>query len=484
MSRDYDLIIIGSGPAGFSCAMQSAKFNKKVLMIEAHETHIGGAWVNTGTMPSKALREAAKTITEFNTHFGAEKKIKPYERYKMADLLRYKNEILEQEIRKIKDDLINNEVNVARGFARFADKHTVEVQTHVGTKESYSADFILIGAGCSPAEPKNFEIDHNKIFNYESILEITHIPRRLVIIGWGVHAMEYATTFAALGTRVSVLSERSDDLPFLDHEISEHFKNHYSASIKIRNNIAIKSIDFNSLRNNSEVHFYEQNKEKRLQVLETEYVLWLGGREPNIEGLHLDEFGIKTDSEGFIIAETGNQTSVANIYAAGDIIGFPMLTSAAVTQGRQAACTMFGIPFLGEPDQYPYGIYTIPEIANIGITEQDACNLGLKVTVGRANFSDIAKANITNQPQGILKLVFSTESLKLLGVHIIGDQAANLIHLGQSIMAFDGDIRYFIQHAMNYPTLSEAYRVAAFNGLNKVHKAGVKYEKLLNNNEK
>ncbi len=208
MSHDYDVIILGSGPAGFSCAMQSSKFDKQALVVESHETHLGGTWINTGTMPSKALREAAKTILEFNTQFDDDKNEKPYELFKMEDLLQYKNEILERENRKVKDDFIKNKVDVARGIGRLVDEHTIEVETHFGTTETYTADFILLSTGASPAPPDEFEIDHDKILDYESILNITHIPRRLVIVGSGVHAVEYASIFSALGTRVTVLSKR------------------------------------------------------------------------------------------------------------------------------------------------------------------------------------------------------------------------------------------------------------------------------------
>ncbi len=482
MSHHYDLIVIGSGPAGFSCAMQAAKFNKKVLMVEKKEDQVGGTWIHTGTIPSKSLREAAKTILEFNTHFKDRPHSKPHEHYKMADLLQYQKGILERENQKAEDDLLNNNVELKRGTAQFVDNHTLEVETPAGAVETHTADFILIGAGCSPADPENFEVNHKNILNYKSILELTHIPGRLVIIGWGVHGMEYATTFGALGARVSVLSEKKNDLPFLDQEVSEEFKNTHANNINIRNEISIEKIEFNSLRNNTEVHFKDSKEPGRVQVLETEYILWLGGRQSNIEGMNLNNVGVETNKESyenFIITNADYQTSVENIYAAGDIIGFPMLASASFTQGRLAACNMFGIPFLETPDQYPYGIYTIPEMAHVGITEQHARKLDLNFTIGRADFEEVAKANMTNQSDGFLKLIFETETLKLLGVHIIGNAAANLIHLGQSVMAHKGDIRYFIQYAMNYPTLSEAYRIAAFNGMNKVFKEGVKYETIL-----
>lgn len=484
MSRDYDVIVIGTGPAGFSCAMQSSKFDKRALVVESHKEYLGGTWINTGTVPSKSLREAAKTILEFNEQFGEQEDQKPYERFQMADLLRYKQEIMEKENRKVKNDLIKNKVDVARGFGRLIDEHTVEVETHFGSKETYTADFVLVCTGSNPIKPKKFEIDNDKVLDYKSILDLTHIPRRLTIIGSGVNAIEYATTFAALGTRVTVLSGRKDYLTFLDHEIKEHLQcTLKNKGINIKTNVAIQEVEFTGLRNQTEVKFKAKSGDKRVQVVETEHVLFLGGRKPNIDGLNLDTVGVKTDEDLFIVTDDSFKTNIDSIYAAGDVIGFPRLASASFTQGRLAACNMFGIPALEVPDQIPYGIYTIPEISNIGITEKKAEEMGLDVTVGRAYFENIAKADMTNHTEGILKLVFSTESLKLLGVHIIGDEAADLIHLGQAVMSYDGDVRYFIHHVMNYPTMSQAYRIAAFNGVNRVYQAGVKYRNILEDSE-
>ena len=483
MSRDYDIIIIGTGPAGFSCAMQSSKFDKDVLVVESHKKYLGGTWINTGTVPSKALREAAKNILDFNEQFGDHEHKKPYERFKMGDLLQYKQEILEKENQKVKNDLIKNKVDVARGFGRLKDKHTVEVETHIGSTETYTADYVLISTGSSPTQPQNFEVDHDKVLDYKSILDITHIPRRLVVIGSGVNAIEYATIFAALGTRVTLLSGKKDYLTFLDYEIKEHLRDSLrKKGVTIKKNVSVEDVSFSALRNFTEVKFRSKSDDKRLQVIETEHVLFLGGRKPNIAGLNLDSVGVETDDSNFIITDDSYKTNVDNIYAAGDVIGFPRLASASFSQGRLAACNMFGIPTLDVPDQIPYGIYGIPEISNIGITEQDAEEMGLDISVGRAYFKNIAKGNMSNNSEGMLKLVFSTKSLKLLGVHVLGADAANLIHLGQSVMSYDGDIRYFINHVMNYPTLSEAYRIAAFNGVNRVYKAGVKYKNILEDN--
>ncbi|NIT62215.1 MAG: FAD-dependent oxidoreductase, partial [Aliifodinibius sp.] len=322
--------------------------------------------------------------------------------------------------------------------------------------------------------------DNDKVLDYKSILEITHIPRRLVVIGSGVNAIEYATIFAALGTRVTLLNSQKDYLTFLDQEIKEHLRDSFrKKGITIKNNVSVEDVSFSALRNYTEVKFRAKSEDKRLQVIETEHVLFLGGRKSNIDGLNLDAVGVKTDDRNFIVTDDSFKTNIDNIYAAGDVIGFPRLASASFSQGRLAACNMFGIPTLEVPDQIPFGIYGIPEISNIGITEQDAEEKGLDIAVGRAYFKNIAKGNMSNNSEGMLKLVFDKNSLKLLGVHILGADAANLIHLGQSVMSYGGDIRYFINHVMNYPTLSEAYRIAAFNGVNRVYKAGVKYESIL-----
>lgn len=485
MAKDYDIIIVGSGPAGFSCAMQSSKLDKKVLVVESHEKYLGGTWINTGTVPSKALREAAKTILDFYTQFDDQNSQKPYERFRMADLLEHKDEILEKENKKIKKDLINNEVDVVRGFGRLLDKNTVEVETHLGERQQYSADYILICTGSHATDPKNFEIDHKKIRNYKSILDIAHIPRRLVIVGSGVNALEYATTFSALGTRVTVLNHLDDYLTFLDHEIKEHFKKSLqNKGITVLNSIEIESVVYNPLHTFTEVRFRNKTGDTRLQVIETEHVLHLGERLPNTENIGLENTDVQTDEKGFIKVDENFKTHTDSIYATGDVIGFPRLASASFTQGGVAACNMFGVGTGTQPGQIPFGIYTIPELSHIGLTEKEALDQGLDITVGRAFFNEISKADMTKNSEGLLKLVFDTKTFKLLGVHILGDQATNLVHLGQTVMAHDGDIRYFIRNIMNYPTLSEAYRTAAFNGVNRVYKAGVKYKKILDKQEK
>jgi len=481
MSYDYDVIIIGCGPAGFSCAMQSSKFDKKALVIESNEDFLGGTWINTGTVPSKALREGARMIQRFNKQFGSDNNQKPYERFKMADLLAHKMDTLKSKNEKVLHDLQKNEIDVERGHGRIVDEHTVEITYSGGDKKSFTSEFILVSTGSRPVKPTTFEVDHKKILDYVSILNLTHIPHRLVILGGGVNAIEYATTFSALGTRVSILNEQDSFLPFLDHEIRDQLIEILdTTTIEVHNSVSSLEIRENSLRNTTEVK-YEITQGDRAHVVETEHILYLGGKIPNSEDVGLQNLELSTTPEGFVDVDGNYRTEVESVYAAGDVIGFPALASASFSEGRLAACNMFGISALDVEQDIPFGVYSIPEMSNIGLTEKDAVEMGLDVTVGRAYYKNITQADISNQEHGLLKLVFSTDTLKLLGVHIIGERASDLIHVGQAVMSMYGDIRYFIKHVLKYATYSEACRIAAFNGINRVYKAGVKYKKILKN---
>lgn len=480
MSFDYDVIILGSGPAGFSCAMQSSKFDKKVLIVEADEDHLGGTWINAGTVPSKALREAAKSIQKFHNQFGDEKGRKPYERFKMDDLLQYKQNILEGKNQKVKDDIIKNKIETARGWGKILDPHTVEVSDHLNNVTTYSAKNILISTGASFVEPDLFSIDDSNILDYQSILQLTHIPRRLVIVGSGIISFEFATIFSALGTRVTMLSHTEEVLPFLDDEIKqEMYRILKNSTIQLYNNTELKHVTNNKLRTCTEVGFKTRATPDRLQVVETEHVLYVGNTSPNTSNIGLENFDAELSENGSIDVDSHFRTSVDSIYAAGDVLGYPAQASVSFVQGRIAATSMFNDESKKMNESIPYGIYSIPEISAIGMTEEDAIRQDIDVTVGRAYYNNLTQADINHEKDGLLKLVFKTDDLKLVGVHIIGEQASDLVHLGQSVMAQNGTIRYFMEHVLNYPTYSEAYRIAAFNGLNRVYKAGTKYKKIL-----
>lgn len=482
MKFDYDVIIIGSGPAGFSCAMQSTKFGKKVLLVEANDSNMGGSWISKGTVPSKALRAAAKLIHSFQSQFGDEKGRKPYQQFRMEDIMKYKSPILESKNRNYVDDIIKNDVHIARGWGRIIGKHEVEVVDNLKQKKKYTAKFILISTGSRPSQPKNITIDHKLVLDYSSILELTHIPRRLVIIGGGIISLEFATTFSALGTRVTVLNESNETLSFLDQEIKDYLNSILKTkTIQVVNNMTIDKISYNDLRTCSEV-LYRTKDEDRLQVVETDQILFVGSKVPNTENIGLDELKVKMDDQGTIITDQSYKTSIPNIYAAGDVIGQPALASASFLQGRLASVSMFGDrDVVGDATRdIPYGIYSIPELSGIGLTEKQAQDLGLEVTVGRTYYKSMTRAFLNHETDGMLKLVFRNDNLKLIGVHIIGESASDMIHIGQAVMAFDGDIKYFIERVQNYPSYAEAYKIAAFNGLNRIHKSGLKYNKVLN----
>ena len=486
MKYNYDVIIIGSGPAGFSCAMQSSKFDKKVLVIEANEESFGGTWINSGTIPSKALRETARIIQRFQSQFEDLSHEKAYQHHKMEELLKYKNDTLKSKNTKVENDFNKNEIDTVRGFGVLKDNHTVEVTAKDGSKKEYSGEFIFVSPGSKPLQPKGFKVDHDKVLDYTSVLNLNHIPRKILIIGSGVQALEYATTFSNLGSRVSILNETDSFLQFLDNEIRDQLTMILEKQkIEVFSNAENIEIQPNGLRNTTEVRYNlrNDNEGKRTRVIETEHVLYLGGKTPNTSGLGLENAGVELDEEGYITVNNDYKTNVENIFAGGDAIGYPALASASFSEGRLASCRMFGIKALDVPPEIPFAIYSIPEISSIGLTEKEAKSRGYDVTVGRAYYKNITQGDISNQQDGLLKLVFETESLKLVGIHTIGERASDLIHLGQAVMSLGGDVRYFINHVLNYPTYSEAYRIAAFNGMNRVYKAGVKYKKLLKNNK-
>ncbi len=479
MSRDYDVIILGSGPAGFSCAMQSAKFDKKALIVESNEDYLGGSWINTGTVPSKALRETASNIYRYMAQFGDEEGRMPYERFQMRDVLKYKDRVMSNQNSEIKDNLIKNKVDTALGFGKLVDPHSVEVTRVDGSKQTFTGDHILISTGATTVKPDEFDIDHIKVLDNRSILDIHYIPKRLVIVGTNIQAMEFATIFSALGTRVSILNGQDDYLVFLDNEIKAEFEKILAESrINIFNRTKVLQVGPNPLRNCTEVKFKDEDTGE-LHVIETENVLSFGDRKPNSSKIGLDNLGLKTDMNEFIQVDGNYRTEVPSVYAAGDVIGHPGLASVSFSQGRSASCHMFGVSQMDIDSGIPYGIYSIPEISSIGLTEEEARQQFEDVTVGRAYYRNLTKANIAKNPRGMLKLVFETESLRLLGVHIVGDGACDLIHIGQAVLSFKGSARYFLDTVHNYPTYSEAYRVAAFNGINYVYKSGTSYRDIL-----
>ncbi len=474
MSFDYDIAILGSGPAGYSCAIQSASYQKKILLIEANAQQLGGTWVNTGTLPSKALREAAKAAMRYNALFPTDSPKKPYSRVDKRELLHYKNEVLDSKNQKLKDNLHRKNVEMVRGVGSFIDEHTLEITDPDGKKKRITAANILIATGSRPTDPTTFTIDHVNVLDYSSLLKSSHIPRRMIVVGSSINAFEYATIFATLGTRVTLLNESDELLPFLDQDVrAELLTILEKQSIQIFNGVQIDKIEKNQLRNCTEVGFRSKTATEQLRIFEVDQVLYAGGYLPNTDTLNLKAIHIHPDEHGFIQVNDEMRTSVSHIFAAGDVVGYPSLASISFVQGRLAASSMFDSALLDEPGDahIPFGIYSVPEIAGIGLSEEGARRLGFQVEIGLASFSQVTQAEYSRTEEGLLKLIFDKTSLQLLGIYIVGEQAADLIHLGQAVMALNGDIRYFVKNILNYPTFSEAYQIAALDGLAKVEAA-------------
>lgn len=474
MSFDYDVIILGSGPSGFSCAIQSSKLGKKAIIIESDPMNLGGAWINSGTVPSKALREAAQIIGKYAVEFGRDKR-KPYEKFPMQELLRYKKQIQEYESDELARNLEKNEVETLRGRGKLISAHEVEITLNDGATKKISGEYVMISTGSRPSVPEHIHLDHKTVVDTVSLLNLDHVPRRLVIVGSGINAVEYATIFAALGSKVTILNEKNHFLSFLDKEVHDELDRIlFDKGIIIYNAVEVKSIASNSLRNCNEVRFVVEGS-KDLKVIETEQVLQLGIRRPNIENIGISDVGITLSDDGFIAVDDQYRTNIPSVFAGGDVIGFPGLASVSFSQGRIAANNMFGGSATKLNANIPYGIYSIPELSSIGMSEQDAEKAGIDYSVGRAFYKSLAKASISNNKDGLLKIIFDAKSLKILGIHVIGESACDLLHVGQTVMNLDGDLNYFVDHVFNYPTYAEAYRIAAFNGLNRVSQTGIKY---------
>jgi NAD(P) transhydrogenase len=455
MSR-YDLIVIGSGPAGHHAAIQGAKLGKSVLVVEA-QPRLGGAGLTTGTVPSKALRELAVAVRRqpgdvLETWASAARGV-------MARC----REIVEREVAVYRAQFARNGVEVLHGFASFVDPHTVHVE-RPGAGQDVEADVIVIATGTTPARSAAIKPDGQTIVDTDSVLDLGVAPRSLIIVGAGIVGVEYACTFAALGARVTLVDVRERLMPFVDHEIAEALGYQMrEAGITLRLGERVDSVRPAEGRAPGAVALLHSRKELHAEVL-----LYAVGRQGSTAGLDLEAAGIEADERGRIPVNEDYQTRVPGIYAVGDVSGFPGLASVAMEQGRLAVCHAFARRAGFGRRSFPYGIYTIPEISFVGRTEQELTEAGVPYEVGIAHYREIARGQIRGDATGRLKLLFHREDGRLLGVHIIGDGATELIHIGQAVMNFGGTIDYFVENVFNYPTLAECYKVAALSGINRM----------------
>ena len=460
-ANEYDLVVIGSGPAGQKGAICAAKMRKKVAIIDRKKS-VGGVCVHTGTIPSKTLREAVLYLSGFRqrTFYGRGYALK--DRIAMSDLIFRAESVMAREVEVIKSQLRRNYVTILDGDARFLDPNTIEVRNDEGA-QLVRGQHILIACGTRPAHSADIPVDGKRIFDSDQVHCLEEIPRDLIVVGAGIIGLEYASMFATLGVKVTLLDQRPILLDFVDREIVESlcFQLRQLGTV-FRLGEKVVSVGFDDERNRV---FAKLASGKNVHG---QGLLYTIGRQANADLLNLESTGVSAESRGKLSVNEHFQTTVPHIYAAGDVIGFPALASTSMEQGRLASCHMFGKPGKMPPNLIPYGIYTIPEISMVGQTEEQLTKENINYEVGLARYAELAKGQMLGDDQGLLKLVFDPDTLKLLGVHAIGDRAAEIIHIGQVVLTLGANIEYFRDAVFNYPTLAEAYKVAALDGLNKL----------------
>ncbi len=458
---EYDLVVIGSGPAGQKGAIAAAKARKRVALID-RTVMIGGVSVHTGTIPSKTIREAIFQLTgsAVKALYGNEHRSR--NEISVQDVSSRVISIVARETEVIRAQLKRNGIAIHQGTAHFLDPHTVEV--HDGSEEiSVWGAKILIACGTRPAHSPEIPFDNHRIVDTDHLAELGGLPKEIIVVGAGVVGLEYASFMAALGADVTVIDQRPVVLEFVDRQIVEALSYHLrQLGVTFRLAEKVTRVAIDPLRNRVSVELESGKK------VQGDALIYAVGRQANGDQLHLEPSGLAADSRGRLRVNQFFQTEVPHIYAAGDVIGFPALASTSMEQGRLAACHMFGIPFEHMPELFPYGIYTIPEISMIGQTEEALTANKIPYEVGVARYSELAKSMMLGDEAGMLKLLFDPQTHKLLGVHALGQRATEIIHIGQAVLFYGGSVEYFRDMVFNYPTLAEAYKVAALDGLNKL----------------
>lgn len=458
---NYDIVILGSGPAGEGAAMNAAKAGRKVAVVESRGI-VGGNSTHLGTIPSKALRHSVRQILRFNTN-PMFRQIGEPRWFSFPDVLKSAESVIERQVASRTGYYARNRIDVYFGTASFADEHSVDV---VGPSrvEKLVANQVIIATGSRPYRPADIDFNHPRIYDSDTILTLGYTPRRLIVYGAGVIGCEYASIFSGLGVLVDLIDTRDQLLNFLDREISDALSYHLrNNNVLIRHNEEFDRVE--GVENGVILHLKSGKK------IKADGFLWCNGRTGNTDQLGLENVGLSANSRGQISVDEYYRTEVPNIYAAGDVIGWPSLASAAYDQGRSAAGNIIDDGSWHFVDDVPTGIYTIPEISSIGKTEQELTQDKVPYEVGKAFFKSMARAQISGETTGMLKILFHRETLEILGVHCFGYQASEIVHIGQAIMNQPGEansIKYFINTTFNFPTMAEAYRVASYDGLNRL----------------
>lgn len=466
MSR-YAMLVIGSGPSGRRAAVQSAKLGKSVLVVDKGR-RLGGVSVHTGTIPSKTLRETVLNLSGWRERgfYGRGYRVK--QDIAVGDLIQRLQKTLDHEVEVLQHQFMRNAVKHQRAAASFLSANSVALLADSGERSEVEFDHALISVGTKPHRPATIPFDRKRVFDSDEMLELERLPRTLTVIGGGVIGVEYATIFSALDVPVTLVEPRQSILDFVDREIIDDFIHQLrDRGMVMRFGSGVREVL--SKPDHAEVILADG------RVIRSEMVLYAAGRSGNVEGLGLETIGVEADVRGRIKVDPHTlQTSVPNIYAAGDIIGFPSLASTSMEQGRVAACHAFGVPLPPAPETFPYGIYAVPEISTVGQSEEEVRASGIAYECGVARFRETSRGHIMGVDSGFLKLIFSLETRRLLGAHIVGEGATELIHIGQAVINLQGTVDFFVENTFNYPTLAEAYKIAGLDAWNRMGYAALR----------
>ncbi|GAB3375496.1 Si-specific NAD(P)(+) transhydrogenase [Spongiibacter taiwanensis] len=462
MGQDYDVIVLGSGPAGESAALNASKRGQQVAVIES-QSLVGGACTHQGTIPSKALRHMVRQAIRFN-QAQIFRDLGDPRTLTYPKLLSHAEEVIAQQVAMRSRFYYRNNIELIHGQASFVDRHTLSVQRQGGRSTQLRAAQFVIATGSRPYRPADIDFDHPRVYDSDTILKMTNTPRKMIVYGAGVIGCEYASIFSGIGMKVELVNTRDRLLEFLDDEISDALSYHLRhMGVMMRHREEVDRVEATDL--GVTLHL------KSGKRLHSDALLWCNGRSGNTDALNLSAVGLEADHRGQLQVDEHYQTAVPGIFAAGDVIGWPSLASAAYDQGRAAAASARGKEQCRFVDDVPTGIYTLPEISSVGLTERELTEAKIPYEVGRASFKDTARGQISGETVGMLKLLFHVDTLEILGIHCFGAEAAEIIHIGQAIMKQPGEgnnLRYFLNTTFNYPTMAEAYRTAAFNGINRL----------------
>jgi NAD(P) transhydrogenase len=458
----FDFIVIGSGPSGQKAAIQAAKLGKKVAIVDRH-TGIGGVCLHTGTVPSKTLREAVLYLSGYSQRglYGQGYRLK--NDLTMADLKQRLNTTIHREEEVILHQLNRNGIQVFNGTATFSNGHHIQVEDENGKVTEIQANYFLIATGTYPVHPDNYPFDCGKVIDSDNILNMKELPRSMTVIGAGVIGVEYASIFSALDVEVNLIDGRDSLLGFMDKELTDELVHQFrDQGMLVRLGEQVDSMTYQE--DGSVLTSLKSGKQ-----LHSDVVLVAAGRAGNIQSLNLEAAGVELNSRHLIQVNEYYQSSQSHIYAAGDIIGFPSLASTAMEQGRQVAGHAFGQNISNKLENFPFGIFAVPEMSMVGLTEQELTKQNIPYEVGIARLRETTRGQIMGLEHGMLKLIFGLEKHELLGAHIIGEGATELIHIGQAVQVLNGGLDYFLENVFNYPTLAEAYKIAALDAWNRLN---------------